>query len=112
MISIYNTTRKDEHCISVTRTVNVFLIALFLLVIGLHLLTLSVVVAKNHEIVVKFDAKHEVADNKVCIFCIDDLRPIGDSGVCNFVIFGSGALASCAMVMVMLLVMRIMSHKK
>ena len=112
MISIQDTISKDEQWISVKRTVNIFLIALFLLAIGLQVLTLSVVVAKNHEIVEKFNAKHEVADNEVCIFCIDDLRPIGDRVVCNFVIFGSGALAICALVMVMLLVIRIVSHKK
>ena len=62
-------------------------------------------VSKNHEIAEKFD--QVASSDDVCIFFLNDDHPDGDKKACNFVIYGSGVLAGCALLMITFLVVRI-----
>ena len=110
MISMYSSTSSNGYLLPtnrLNRVVNIILILLFAVTIILHVVSLSVVVAKDHEIVDKFDPRQEVVtEDEVCIFYIDDDHPIGDARACEFVIYGSGALAGCGLLMIILLVIR------
>ena len=110
MISMYSSTNSNEHSLLTNRfdrVVNIILVLLFAVSIILHVVSLSVVVAKDHEIVDKFDPRQEVVtEDEVCIFYIDDDHPIGDVRACNFVIYGSGALAGCGVLMIIFLMVR------
>ena len=117
MISMYNRvysrTSSNGQLVLTNRVINIILIVLLALIIILHVVSLSVVVAKDHEIVDKFDPQHEVvSEDEVCMFFIDDDHPIGDVRACNFVIYGSGALAGCGLVMIIFLVIRTGSREK
>ena len=106
MISMYSKTKSDEVA-SLSSVIDVILIVLFIFLIILHVVCLTVVVAKNHEIVDKFDPQHEmVPDEDVCLFFIDDDHPIGDTGSCDFVIYCSGALIVTEILMEIFLVAR------
>ena len=112
---MYNKTRSSGEVVSVRSVIDVILIVLFFFLIILHVICLSVVVAKNHEIVDKFDPQHKEIpdDDDVCVFFIDDDHPIGDAGSCDFVIYCSGALIITALLMITFLVVRIaISSKK
>ena len=117
MISMYSRTSSNGQLLSTTRIVktrvNIILIVLFAVIIVLHVVSLSAVVTKDHEIVDKFDPRHEVVtEDEVCIFFIDDNHPIGDVRACDFVIYGSGALAGCGLLMIIFLVSRSVSREK
>ena len=101
--------RHAEQCTSTTHKVDVFMIVLFIILIILHVISLSFVVSKNREVVDKFDPEHHVvsSDDDFCVFFINDDHPTGDTRACNFVIYGSGALAGCALLMITFLVVRI-----
>ena len=64
---------------------------------------------KNHEVVDKFDPEHQVvsSDDNFCIFFINADHPTGNKRACNFVIYGSGVLAGCALLMITFLAVRI-----
>ena len=108
---MWSYTRSDRHteqCTAIHK-VDVFLIALFIILIILHVISLSYVVSKNHEVVEKFDPEHQVvsSDDDFCIFFINADHPTGNKKACNFVIYGSGVLAGCALLMITFLVVRI-----
>ena len=108
MISMYSKApRSDEEVSSLSSMIDVILIVLFFFLVALHIVCLAVVVAKNHEIVDKFDPQHKmVPDDHVCLFSIDDDHPIGDTGSCDFVIRCSGALSITASLMTIFLMVR------
>ena len=92
--------------------VDVLLIVLFVIIVILHVISLSFVVSKNQEVVDKFDPEHQ-ADDTLCIFSINRHHPNGNAKVCNLIIYGSGSLAGCALLMITFLVVRIaLSSKK
>lgn len=108
MISVYSTPSSDGQVVPTNRVINLLVIVLFVFIIILHIVCLSVVVAKNDEIVDKFDPQREVItdDDDVCVFFIDDAHPVGDSRACDLVIYGSGVLIVSALLMIILLVIR------
>jgi len=93
---------SNRQLISTNKLVNIILIILFVVVIVLHIVSLSVVVAKNHEIVDKFDPPehHVIAADDVCIFFIDDKHSTGAADKCHLVIYGSGALVGCVLLII------------
>ena len=114
MISMYSSTSSDGGVVSTSRIINVTLIVLLVFIIIFNYVCLSVVVAKNYEMVDKFDPQHEVTedDDDVCIFFINDDHPVGDTGACDVVIYGSGVVIITALLMMAFLVIRTILYKK
>ena len=95
-----------------TGVVNWVLITSFICLIILHIVSLAIVADKNRKVVDKFDPEHRVvsSDDDFCIFFINDDHLNGDTRACNFVIYGSGVLAGCALLMTFYLTGKIARH--
>ena len=101
------------------RIKNMVLTIFFVFLVPLYVIGLSVVYDKNEEVVKKLDLEHEryilINDDyyrndndDFCIFFIDkDHSDFSDIEDCYFIINGSGAMAGCALLMIIFLVFRI-----
>ena len=98
-----------------TGVVNWLLITSFICLIIFHIVSLAIVADKNSEVVDKFNPEHQMVssddDFNFCIFFINDDHPNGDTRACDFVIYGSGVLAGCALLMTFYLTGKIARHR-
>ena len=95
--------------ITINRVLNVVLMGLFFVAIGLHIACLAVMVAKHNELVDKF-AEDDPEFKKGCILFIDYDRENDNvkwvNNRCDIAIYGSGALGVCALLMIVILIIR------
>ena len=95
--------------VTISRVLNVVLMALFFIAIILHVVCLAVMVAKHNELVDKF-AQDDPNIKKSCILFLDyDSESRTAKWVnnrCDIVIYGSGALGGCALLMIIVLMIR------
>ena len=115
------TSAVKRNPITIARVVNLFLMALFLVAIVLHVVCLAVMAAKHNEIVDKFSDNPYYQNQNVeksCILFIHYDTNDGRQSVkwvnnkCTLVIYGSGGLAGCALLMILILLMRILCFRK
>ena len=110
----------DQPALRTSSKINIVLIVLFTVVLVLHIVCFSVVIDKNREVADKFDPLRPVngiSDDDFCIFYInsessDFIARLGDTSICNFVIYGSASLAACAILMIIFLALRTASNKE
>ena len=105
--------------ITINRVINLGLMLLYGAVALLHVVCLAVMAAKRNEIVEKFsdDPVYQYANVKEsCILFVDydsdEERVHWVNNKCHLVIYGSGALGGCALLMIAFLMMRIVLCRK
>ena len=95
--------------VTISRVLNMVLMALFFIAIVLHVVCLAVMVAKHNELVDKF-AQDAPNIKKSCILFLDYDSESGTAkwvnNRCDIVIYGSGALGGCALLMIIVLMIR------
>ena len=99
--------------VTISRVLNMVLMALFFIAIVLHVVCLAVMVAKHNELVDKF--AQDAPDIKKSCILFADYEIDYDSNTrtvkwvnnrCDLVIYGSGALGACALLMIIVLMIR------
>ena len=114
---------KRQPIAAISGVVNLFLIFLYGAVVILHIVCLAVMAAKRNEIVGKFKDDpyfqyHNVKEGCILFFKYDGSDPnTGDqikwvNNKCHLVIYGSGALGGCALLMVVFLILRTILFRK
>ena len=109
--------------IIISRVINLFLILLYVAVLVVHVVCLAVLAAKRNEIVGKFEDDpyyqyHNIKEACMLFFNYDGRDPNGPDRIkwvnnkCHLVIYGSGALGGCALMMIVFLMMRILLFRK
>ena len=113
------TSAVKRNPITIARVVNLFLMALFFAAIVLHVVCLAVMAAKHNEIVDKFSGDPFYPNvEKSCILFVHYDTNDGQQSVkwvnnkCSLVIYGSGGLGGCALLMILILLMRILCFRK
>ena len=95
--------------LTINRVLNVLLMVLFFIAIVFHVACLAVMVAKHNELVDKF-AGDNPEFKKGCILFIDYDRENANvkwvNNRCDIAIYGSGALGVCALLMIVILIIR------
>ena len=98
-----------SNLITIDRVLNVLLMGLFFIAIGYHVECLAVIVVKHNELVDKF-AEDDPEIKKICILFIDYNRLNGSlnwvNNRCDRVIYGSGTLGVCALIMIQILIIK------
>ena len=111
-LAVTSTVKRNP--VTIARVVNLLLMALFFVAIVLHVVCLAVMAAKHNEIVDKFSGEPNV--EKSCILFVDydtgEEPPKWVNNKCSLVIYGSGGLAGCALLMILILLMRILCFRK
>ena len=110
--------------ITLSRITNVFLMFWYAALLVIHVVCLAVLAAKHSELVDKFNNDPAYKVNHIkesCILFIDYNHDNGDSNnpsvnwvnnKCHLVIYGSGALGGCALLMILFLTMRTLLFRK
>ena len=96
--------------VTINRALNVTLMGLFFIAIVSHVVCLTVMAMKHKELVDKF-AGDDPDIKKGCILFIDydggeNPRVKWVNNRCDMVIYGSGALGGCALLMIVILIIR------
>ena len=108
---------KQASPITISRVINLFLMFLFAAVVVLHVVCLAVMAAKHNEIVDKLSIEDEDYNDNIkgsCILFVDyDGKYIKwVNNKCHLVIYGSGALGGCALLMIVFLILRTILFRK
>ena len=109
--------------ITVTRVSNLSLMLLYGAVLIVHIVCLAVMAAKRNEIVGKFkdDEFYQYYNIKESCMLFVDYDGIDDNSLpqikwvnnkCHLVIYGSGALGGCAILMIVFLILRTILFRK
>jgi len=102
----------DESKLTLNRILNVSLVLLFVCVIALQVTCTAVIWDKHEEMVKKFSCK----DGKCCPLFIQLhnglIETFGNNFYCYFVSYGSSLSCLCAVVMIVVLVVRIILYRR
>jgi len=111
--------KERRNSLTTGRMVNLLLIMLFGVSIIFHIVCLAVMVAKHNELVDKFDPDNLDDDNdEWCVLFMDyddsQAQPTikFKNNKCHVVIYGSAALAGCAFLMIIFLLLRTAIFRK
>ena len=111
--------------ITVSRVTNLFLMFLYGALVVLHVVCLAVLAAKRNEIVGKFEDDpyyqyYNVKESCILFFnygggggdpnTADQIKWVNNK--CHLVIYGSGALGGCAILMIVFLIIRTLLFRK
>lgn len=115
----HSSTGRVTGPVTIDRLVNICLMPLFVAAIILHVVCLSVLAAKHEELKDKFSGDGGLENvEKSCILFVDyDVDdplqpPKWVNNKCHLVIYGSGTLAGCALLMIIFLAIRTLLFKK
>jgi len=106
---------RSYNPITISRLMNILLIGLFAVAIVFHVVCLSVMAAKHNEFVDKFSGELDHVKESCILFVDFDEKDNSVKWVnnrCDIVIYGSGALAGCALLMIIFLVIRTIVFRK
>ena len=107
---------KQTRPITFSRVINLVLIFLFAAVVVLHVVCLAVMAAKHNEIVDKLsdeqDRGDDIKGNCILFMNYDERHVKWVNNKCHLVIYGSGALGGCALLMILFLIMRTLLFRK
>ena len=104
--------------ITFSRITNVFLMFWYAALLVIHVVCLAVLAAKHSELVNKFKDDPVYNIKESCILFIDYNGDSNNPNVnwvnnkCHLVIYGSGALGGCALLMILFLTMRTLLFRK
>ena len=109
---VANNNVGDENILTCNRILSVSLVVLFVCVIALQVTCTVVIWSKHEEMVEKFNC----TDENCCPLFIQLqnglLRTYGNNFYCYFVSYGSSLSASCAAVMTVALLIRIVMYRR
>ena len=109
--------------ITISRVINLFLMLLYGALVVIHVVCLAVMAAKRNEIVKKFEDDpyyryRHVKEGCILFFNYDGKDANGYDQIkwvnnkCHLVIYGSGTLGGCALLMIVFLMMRTLLFRK
>ena len=105
---------KQAGPITISRVINLFLMFLFAAVIVLHIVCLAVMAAKHNEMVDKLSNEYYANIKGSCILFVNydgqNIKWVNNK--CHLVIYGSGALGGCALLMIVFLILRTILFRK
>ena len=117
-----SSTETSARPVTTSRMINSFLMFLYGVVLLIHIVCLAVIAAKRDELVKKFqnDQYYQYYNIKEsCILFVDyDGKEHGVDQInwvnnkCHLVIYGSGALGGCALLMIVFLMIRTLLFRK